>query len=112
MLSTRKAGHMVREIGQRLDTNSCGWEQCKKYMLCKGLGLMDDRGVQTVPVFSAPNSNLVNLVQFCKWYLGICVALRSTIPKIPGELGGQLGPPGGQEERLPSLQLHPSLPPK
>lgn len=57
MLSAREASHMVREIGQRLDANSCSWGQCRKYTLCEGLGPADGGGVQTAPALSAQDSN-------------------------------------------------------
>ena len=54
--SSREAGHVVQEMSQRLDANSCRWELCQKYTLCvqvRGLGPVDDGGVQTAATFSA-----------------------------------------------------------
>lgn len=49
---------MAWEIGQRLDTNNCRWEQCQEYMIiCEGLGPADDGGMQISPEFSVQDSD-------------------------------------------------------
>lgn len=99
MLSTRAAGHVVQEIGHRLDANSCGWEQCKKYTLW-----VKDWVWQMVEECKLPQSSL-HRIQI-RIVPSMSVALSSILLKIPGKLGGWPRAPQGQEEKPPSLQVH------
>lgn len=64
---------MVREIGQKLDTNNSGWEQCKEYTL-----YVKDLVQWTVEVCELPQRSLHrNPVRMVP---GISVAFRSIIP--------------------------------
>lgn len=104
MQSSREAGHMVREISQRPDANGCSWEQYKNYMARKGLGLADNGGVPPAQAFSAQDST-----QDGAWH--VCVALRSIVPKTPGEPAGRPGASRGTrgEAALPAgLPLTPA----
>ena len=65
----------------------------------RGLGPVDNADVQTALVFSSRESYQEGI-----WHL---LAFRSILSKIPAELGGWPGVPGGQEERPPWLQVHP-----
>lgn len=88
ILSARKDGHMMWEISQNLDKNSCGWEQYETYMLC-----VKDWIQQTVEECKLPQCSL-HRIQI-RMVPDMSVALRSIVPKIPGELGGRPGVPWG-----------------
>lgn len=98
---------MVREIGQRLDINSCWWEQCKKDTCVKD------------PWARGPVPQIIGACKLPQHPLhrihlgrasGTSVAFRSIISKIPVSLEDSLEPPRGQEERLSQLQVHPQPP--
>lgn len=75
---------MMWEISQNLDKNSCGWEQYETYMLC-----VKDWIQQTVEECKLPQCSL-HRIQI-RMVPDMSVALRSIVPKIPGELGGRPG---------------------
>lgn len=95
------------EMGQRLDTNRCGWQQCRTCTPCvpgpraRGPGLADDRAVPTAVAFPAWVAH-----QDGPWQL------YGMVPQIPGELRGWPGSPGGQEERLFRQWVHCSAQPR
>lgn len=69
----RAAGSVVWEIGQRLDTNSSRWEQCKEYML-----YVKDLVQWTVEACKLPQHPLHRIQ--VRMVPGISVAFGSIIP--------------------------------
>lgn len=106
MLSAGHTGHMLRDIGQRLDTQSCGWEQCEKYMPCVKHWVQ--RTVEECQVPQCP----LHLIQIRTVpSLSVCGLREASYPKYLGTVVVGLEPRGGQEEKPPSRQVQPSPPP-
>lgn len=102
MLSAGEASHMVRVISQRLDANSCGWEQCRKYTpRVKEWGRRRGSNTNCPTVLCTG----FRMVPACLW------PSEASYPKYLASLEDGLEPPGGQEDKLPSLQAPLSLPP-
>lgn len=102
MLSAGEASHMVRVISQRLDANSCGWEQCRKYTLC-----VKEWGRRPGEEYKLPRVLCTGfrMVPACLW------PSEASYPKYLVSLEDGLEPPGGEEDKLPSLQAPPSVVP-
>lgn len=100
MLSAGEASHMVRVISQRLDANSCGWEQCRKYT-----PRVKEWGRRPGEEYRLPQRSLHRLQDGTR----MSVAFRSIVPKIPGELGGRPGAPWGIRGQV-ALTAGPPLP--
>lgn len=99
MLSARETSHMV-------------WEMVRGWMQTAAAGgsagsthCVKDWVQRTVEECKLPQRSL-HRIQI-RTVPSMSVALRSIVPKIPGKLGGQPGAPGRQEEKPPSLQVHP-----
>lgn len=89
-------------ISQRLDANSCGWEQCRKYT-----PRVKEWGRRPGEEYKLPQRSLHRLQD------GTCVsvAFRSIVTKIPGELGGRLGAPWGTRGQAALTAGPPFAPP-
>lgn len=93
MLSAGHTGHMLRDIGQRLDTQSCGWEQCEKYMPCVKHWVQ--RTVEECQVPQCP----LHLIQIRTVpSLSVCGLREASYPKYLGTVVVGLEPRGGQGE--------------
>lgn len=84
-LRSREPGHVVGEIGQRLDTN-CRWQQCKKYKLCVQGAL--GKSTWSSGQWRCAKCPGILCTGLTSWVSGSTVAFRNSGPIIPGELGG------------------------
>lgn len=107
MLSSPEDGHVVWQVIQTLDTNSCRWDHWQNYTLCmqeRGLGPVNNGGLQTATKFSLWDSHQEGIQHF--------LAFRSILSKISAEFGGQPRAPwqsGRKVAFLVSPPLHTDL---
>lgn len=103
MLRSREPGHVMGGIGQRLDTNCCRWQQCKKYTVCVQRPL-DERTGSSIRWRCANCRGVFCTGLTSGGYLASPWPSEAPYPKYLVSLEDGLEPPEGQEERLPKPQ--------